>query len=93
MRSAAIVRFAVGCAFAEPVVSMASVSAPFELRRLLRHHDQEQCTKPFGHKARVLLVEDHPIVRQGLSLINEEDDLEVCGRRRTSRQGLAAVER
>lgn len=32
------------------------------------------------HAAKVLLVEDHPIVRQGLAqLINQDPDLEVCG--------------
>jgi DNA-binding NarL/FixJ family response regulator len=31
-------------------------------------------------KARILIVEDHPIFRMGLrELINQEDDLEVCG--------------
>ena len=37
-------------------------------------------TKAIGTKTRVLLVEDHPIVRHGLMmLINDESDLEVCG--------------
>jgi DNA-binding NarL/FixJ family response regulator len=35
---------------------------------------------PLTRKFRVLLVEDHPIVRQGLGLlINREQDLSVCG--------------
>jgi DNA-binding NarL/FixJ family response regulator len=33
-----------------------------------------------SHKARVLVVDDHPIIRQGLTLlINREPDLTVCG--------------
>lgn len=36
--------------------------------------------KPRKLKSRVLVVDDHPIVRRGLSdLINKEDDLSVCG--------------
>lgn len=31
-------------------------------------------------KARIIIVDDHPVVRQGLAgMINQEDDLEVCG--------------
>ena len=33
-----------------------------------------------AHKKRVMIVDDHPIVRQGLMLmINQESDLVVCG--------------
>jgi DNA-binding NarL/FixJ family response regulator len=36
--------------------------------------------RPGPRKRRVYLVEDHPVFREGLSqLINEESDLEVCG--------------
>ena len=35
-------------------------------------------------KARVVVVDDHPIVRQGLvQMINHESDLEVCGEAET----------
>lgn len=42
------------------------------------------CTKPSNtsdkHKRRVLIVDDHAVVREGLTdLINREDDLVVCG--------------
>jgi DNA-binding NarL/FixJ family response regulator len=40
----------------------------------------EQPTASAAHKTRVLLVEDHPIVRHGLcSLIDDEPDMTVCG--------------
>lgn len=36
--------------------------------------------KPMTHKAKVLLVDDHPLVREWLAnLINQQSDLEVCG--------------
>ncbi|XAM00814.1 response regulator transcription factor [Phycisphaeraceae bacterium D3-23] len=44
-------------------------------------------------KRRVLLVEDHPIVRQGLRQIIElEDDLEVCGEEATTHDAIRAIE-
>jgi DNA-binding NarL/FixJ family response regulator len=46
-----------------------------------------------GIQARsVLIVDDHPIVRQGLSqLINAEDDLEVCGTAATVEEALQSL--
>src|SRR4029077_2166210 len=44
-------------------------------------------------KARVLLVDDHPIVRQGLGqLINEEADLSVVSEAEDFQQALSALE-
>ena len=41
---------------------------------------------------RVLIVDDHPIVRQGLRrLIEQEDDLTVCGEAETTREAKAAI--
>jgi len=41
---------------------------------------------------RVLIVDDHPIVRQGLRrLIEQEDDLAVCGEVETAREAKSAI--
>ena len=43
-------------------------------------------------KARVLVVDDHPIVRQGLvQLINQEEDLVVCGDAENAHQAIEAI--
>jgi DNA-binding NarL/FixJ family response regulator len=43
-------------------------------------------------KAKVLLVDDHPIVRQGLAqLINQEPDLTVCGNAEDGNTALRAI--
>jgi len=45
-------------------------------------------------KRRVLLVDDHPIVCEGLAQrINGEDDLEVCGQARDVQAALEAIEK
>lgn len=44
-------------------------------------------------KFRVLIVDDHPIVREGLqTLIDQESDLQVCGTASDSREALAQIE-
>jgi len=44
-------------------------------------------------RARVFVVDDHPIVRQGLALlINSQPDLEVCGEAEETQAALAALE-
>jgi DNA-binding NarL/FixJ family response regulator len=43
-------------------------------------------------KRRILIVDDHPVVCQGLSqLINQEADLTVCGHAASAAQGLASA--
>jgi DNA-binding NarL/FixJ family response regulator len=45
-----------------------------------------------GAKRKVLIVDDHPIVRQGLRLmINEEQDLIVCGEAQSEREARIAI--
>ena len=49
---------------------------------------------PPKRKATVLLVQDHPLVRQNLvRFINRETDLVVCGEASSSREGAAAAAR
>jgi DNA-binding NarL/FixJ family response regulator len=45
-----------------------------------------------GEKFRVLIVDDHPIVRHGLiQLIDAEPDLKVCGEAQSDREARAAI--
>jgi DNA-binding NarL/FixJ family response regulator len=45
-----------------------------------------------ARKKRILVVDDHPIVRQGLSqLINQEEDLTVCGAAKDASSALEAI--
>ena len=52
-----------------------------------------QTTRPAGtSRKRILLVDDHPIMRQGLALlIDHEPDLTVCCEAENARQALAAI--
>jgi len=48
--------------------------------------------RPDAKKNRIFLVEDHPVFRDGLSkLLNEEDDLSVCGEASDAKQGLKLI--
>jgi DNA-binding NarL/FixJ family response regulator len=48
---------------------------------------------PWQMKRKVLLVDDHPIVREGMALlINREGDLEVCAAAEDSNAALDAIE-
>src|SRR5438105_13820558 len=41
---------------------------------------------------KILIVDDHPIVRQGLAkLLSDEADLVVCGEAENAREGLQAI--
>jgi DNA-binding NarL/FixJ family response regulator len=48
--------------------------------------------KTSGQKTRILVVDDHPIVRQGLAqLIDEEPDLEVCAQAEDAPEAMAII--
>lgn len=45
-----------------------------------------------NHKYKVMLVDDHPIVRQGMAmLINEEEDLTVCGEASSAAEAMELI--
>lgn len=49
-------------------------------------------TQASSNRSRVLLVDDHPIVRQGLAqLINATDDLMVCAEATTAREAMDLI--
>jgi DNA-binding NarL/FixJ family response regulator len=53
---------------------------------------RKRIAKPERAKRRILIVDDHPLVRRGLTaLINAEPDLVVCAEAANSRDGLAAI--
>jgi len=53
---------------------------------------KKQADKTNENKTNILIVDDHPIVRQGLAeLINHEDDLVVCGQAEDAHQAMKAV--
>jgi len=53
---------------------------------------KKQSDQTLDNKTRILIVDDHPIVRQGLAeLVNHEDDLEVCGQAEDSHEALRAI--
>jgi DNA-binding NarL/FixJ family response regulator len=48
---------------------------------------------PGRQKHRLLLVEDHPVTREGLAqLLNQQSDLQVCGQAGTAPEALTAAE-
>jgi len=51
-------------------------------------------SNPVAPKHRIFVVDDHPLVREGLTnLINGQDDLMVCGEAEDSAEAIAAIAR
>ena len=49
-------------------------------------------SKTVAHKSRIFIVDDHPLVREGLTnLINGQDDLIVCGEAKDSAQAIGEI--
>lgn len=54
--------------------------------------ENKQSVTDSEDKIRILIVDDHPIVRQGLAeLINHEDDLVVCGQAEDSHEAMKSI--
>src|SRR3954465_4292281 len=52
----------------------------------------EKSTEKPGARRRVFIVDDHPLVREGLgNLINQQKDLIVCGQAEDAAQALAGI--
>jgi DNA-binding NarL/FixJ family response regulator len=50
-------------------------------------------SKPQSAKTRVVLVDDHPVVRQGIrAVLSQEPDLEVCGEAQSASEALRVIE-
>lgn len=48
--------------------------------------------QPFKQKAKILIVDDHPMMREGIALrISKQDDMEVCGEAASVPEALTAI--
>lgn len=54
------------------------------------HQQKTNSSQPYG----IMVVDDHPIIRQGLAqLINQEEDLFLCGEAGSAQEGIQEVEK
>jgi DNA-binding NarL/FixJ family response regulator len=60
---------------------------------MMTHLTLEKPERPFpAVKRKVLIVDDHPLLRQGLALlINQEEDMQVCGEAEEAHAAMLAV--
>jgi DNA-binding NarL/FixJ family response regulator len=55
---------------------------------------QAKSTPPGKSKVKIFLVDDHPVVRQGIKLlVHQESDLEVCGDADSTQEALRSIEK
>jgi DNA-binding NarL/FixJ family response regulator len=77
---------------AQTIETMNSAPPNPEIKPSALRHSQPLSSSESG-KRRVFLVEDHPIVRQGLEqMINHEPDLQVCGTAENAERALEQIE-
>jgi DNA-binding NarL/FixJ family response regulator len=61
------------------------------MERMIMTNKEQEC-KTGTNKTRIIIVDDHPIVREGLAgLINKEEDLVVCGQAEDADQAMGVV--
>ena len=59
-----------------------------------RQHGSENATAASGMAKRILIVDDHEVARKGIRfLVNEEDDLEICGEAQDGVEAFEKVQR
>jgi two-component system, NarL family, sensor kinase len=62
--------------------------------RARRQHESENTPAASGMAKRILIVDDHEVARKGIRfLVNEEDDLEICGEAQDGVEAFEKVQR
>jgi two-component system, NarL family, sensor kinase len=62
--------------------------------RARRQHESENTPAASGMTKRILIVDDHEVARKGIRfLVNEEDDLEICGEAQDGVEAFEKVQR
>jgi two-component system, NarL family, sensor kinase len=80
------------------VVASVPLSAGDAIRsdsvRAQRQHESESAPAASGRAKRILIVDDHEVARKGIRfLVNEEDDLEICGEAQDGVEAFEKVQR
>src|SRR5487761_2173482 len=76
----------------EPSSLVACGVRPVEIRRVMNGNPSQTSSRSAPKRARILLVDDHPLVRERLAeVINREGDLSVCGEAEDRHQAIEAI--